>query len=128
MRRGGKARQSSLQLDMFLNADPLVGIEINLPRHCPCGHDMLHVGPGRGPHRASLQCVRCGRHCGWLSHKTANFLSAVIARFGRPIASVHVRVPPETSNLRFVDNGEAPNKNNDGWDHAAAELRKARQS
>jgi len=33
----------------------------------------------------------------------------VIARFGRPIASVHVRVPPETSNLRFVDNGEAPN-------------------
>jgi hypothetical protein len=26
MRRGGKARQSSLQLDMFHNADPLVGI------------------------------------------------------------------------------------------------------
>jgi hypothetical protein len=52
MSRGGKARQSSLQLDMFHNADALVGVEINQPRHCPCGHDILHVGPGRGPHRA----------------------------------------------------------------------------
>jgi hypothetical protein len=34
----------SLPLDMFHNADPLVGIEIKLPRHCQCGHDMLHVG------------------------------------------------------------------------------------
>ena len=104
MSTGEKARQSSLQLD---NADPLVGIVVNLPRHCQCGHDMCHVGPGRDPHRASLQCARCGRHRGWLSHKTANFLSAVIARFGRPIASVHVRVPSETSNLRIVDNGKA---------------------
>jgi len=104
MSTGGKARQSSPQLD---NADPLVGIEINLPRHCQCGHDMLHVGPGRGPHSASLKCARCGRHCGWLSHKIANFLSAVIERFGRPIAPIHVRVPSKTPNLRIVDNGEA---------------------
>ena len=107
MSRGGKARQSSLQLDRFHNADPLVGIEINLPRHCPCGHDMLHVGPGRGPHRASLQCARCGRHCGWLSHKTATFPSAVIGRFGRPIAPVHVRAPRTPPNLCIVDNGKA---------------------
>ena len=100
----GKARHSSPQLD---NADPLVGIEINLPRHCQCGHNMLHVGPGRDPHRASVRCARCGRHCGWLSHKTANFLSAVIERFGRPIAPVHVRVPPTTPNLCIVDNDEA---------------------
>jgi hypothetical protein len=103
MSTGGKARQSSPQLN---NADPLVGIKVNLPRQCPCGHDMLHVGPGRGPHRASLQCARCGRHCGWLSHKTANFLSAVIARFGRPIAPVHVRVPAKTPNLGLVDDRE----------------------
>jgi hypothetical protein len=96
----------SLPLDMFHNADPLVGIEIKLPRHCQCGHDMLHVGPGRDTHRASLQCARCGRHCGWLSHKTANFLSDVIGRFGRPIAPVHVRVR-RTPNLPLVDNGEA---------------------
>jgi hypothetical protein len=81
------------RLDIFGNADPLNGIEVHLPHHCPCGHDMLHIGPGRGPHRASLYCALCGRHCGWLSHETAKFLSAVIERFGRPTAPVCVRVP-----------------------------------
>ena len=64
MSRGRKAWQSRLQLDMFHNVDPLVGIEINLPRHCQCGHDILRVGASRDPHRASLQCTRCGRQCG----------------------------------------------------------------
>jgi hypothetical protein len=107
MSRGRKARQSRLQLNMFHNVNPLVGIKVNLPRQCPCGHDMLHVGPGRGPHKASLQCARCGRHCGWLSHKAAKFLSEVIGRFGRPVASVRVHVPRTKPNLHFVDNGEA---------------------
>jgi hypothetical protein len=98
----------SLPLDMFHNADPFVGIEINLPRHCQCGHDMLRLGPGRGPHRASLQCARCGRHCGSLSQIVAKFLSGVIEHFGRPIAPVQVRVPRTTPNVRLVDNGEAP--------------------
>jgi hypothetical protein len=97
----------SLQLGKLHNVDPLVGLKVNLPRHCPCGHDMLHVGPGRDLHKASLQCARCGRQCGWLSHKIAKFPSDVIARFGRPIAPVHVRVPQTKPNLHFVDNGEA---------------------
>jgi len=88
----GKAQRSS-QLDMFHKADPIVGIEIHLPRHCRCGHDMLHIGPSSGPHRASLQCARCGCHCGWLSNEIANFLSAVITHFGRPTAPIYVRVP-----------------------------------
>ena len=104
MSTNAKAGQLSPQLE---NADPLIGIEINLPRHCPCGHDMFRIGPGRGPHRASLQCSRCQRHCGWLSNTIAKFLSDVIARFGRPIAPVRVRVPQTKPNLRFVDNGEA---------------------
>jgi len=80
----------SLQLDMFDNADPLIGIEINLPHHCQCGHDMLHVGAGSGPHRASLHCARCKRHCGWISHESAKFLSAVIERFGRPTVPITI--------------------------------------
>ena len=84
------------RLDIFKNVDPLLGIKVQLPRHCQCGHDMLHVGPGGGPHRASLHCVVCGRHCGWLSQETAKFLSAVIERFGRPTVPVCVRVPRGT--------------------------------
>ena len=80
------------RLDPF-NADALVGLEVNLPRRCSCGHDTLHIGPSRGPHRASLHCCRCNIHCGWLSNEIADFLSAVIAHFGRPTAPVYVRVP-----------------------------------
>jgi len=97
----------SLQLGNLHNVDPLVGLKVNLPRQCQCGHDVVHVGPGRGPHRASLQCALCGRHCGWLSHKAAKFLADVIDRFGKPIAPVRVRVSQTKPNLRIVDNGEA---------------------
>jgi hypothetical protein len=79
-----RAQFMSLQLDLFDAVDPRVGLKIKASRRCSCGHDLFHVGPGRGAHRASLQCTRCGRHCGWLSHQTASFLSDVIERFGRP--------------------------------------------
>jgi hypothetical protein len=106
MSTGGKTRRSSKQLN---DADPLVGIVVNLPRHCQCGHDMCHVGPDRDPHRASLKCALCGRHCGWPSHKAAKFLADVIDRFGKPIAPVRVRVSQTKPNLRIVDNGEVSN-------------------
>jgi hypothetical protein len=87
----------SWQLDMFTAADPLIGIEVNLPRHCQCGHDTLHIGPGRGPHRGSLHCALCQRHCGWLSSESAKFICSVIEHFGRPTAPVCVRVPPRAT-------------------------------
>jgi hypothetical protein len=82
----------SLHLDLFdANADPLIGIAIKVPRRCQCGHDLFHVGPGRGGHRASLHCARCRHHCGWLSYQTAKFLSDVIEHFGKPTTPVCVR-------------------------------------
>jgi hypothetical protein len=44
------------QPDLFYGPDPLVGIEVNLPSHCRCGNDTLHIGPGCGPHRVPL-CI-----------------------------------------------------------------------
>jgi hypothetical protein len=92
---GAAGAATSGQLDIFDAADPLVGIEVNLPRYCPCGHNTLLVGPGRGPHRASLRCPRCGRDCGWLLDEIAKFICSVIKHFGRPTAPVCVRVPPQ---------------------------------
>jgi hypothetical protein len=80
------------QLEMFGATDPLVGIELNLPRHCQCGHDVLRLGPGRGTHRASLRCAHCWRHCGWLSNESAKFISSVIEHFGRPTTPVCMHV------------------------------------
>ena len=34
-------------------------------------HDVI-VGPGSGPHYASLQCVNCNVHIAWLSEAQAN--------------------------------------------------------
>jgi hypothetical protein len=108
MSRDGKARQSTLQLDMFGDADPLIGIEVNVPRHCECGQDILRIGPGHGPYRASLQCPRCGRDCGCLSHIVAKFLSEVVEHFGRPSAPVQVRVPQTKKSTPPLENAKSP--------------------
>jgi hypothetical protein len=42
-------------------------------RECPCGGASYLTGPGKGPHRASLECVSCGRKS-WLSHADAELL------------------------------------------------------
>jgi hypothetical protein len=95
-----------IQLDMFTPIDSLVGIEVTLERHCLCGHDLLRLGPSNGPHRASLHCSSCGRHCGWLSNESAKFISDVIEHFGRPTAPICVRVPPGATAERVVAHTE----------------------
>lgn len=35
-------------------------------RPCNCGSTLFRVGPGAGPHRASLRCDACGRGGRWL--------------------------------------------------------------
>jgi hypothetical protein len=104
--RTNRGAATSWQLNLFNAADPLIGVEVSLPQHCQCGHDKLHIGPGRGPHRASLHCARCRCHCGWLSNESAKFLSDVIEYFGRPTVPVCVRVPPRVTAERVVTDTE----------------------
>jgi len=42
----------------------------------------------------ALAAARTARHCGWLSHQAAKFLSDVIEHFGRPTEPVSMREPP----------------------------------
>ena len=87
-------------LDMF-GAEPsvddsLVGLAITLPEQCPrCrGHDAV-IGAGRGPHKASIMCV-CGRHLGWLSITTFNFIAETVRQFDRPSEPISVNRKPPT--------------------------------
>src|SRR5262245_7367425 len=80
---------STKNLPVSVNA--LTGLKVQLPRSCQCGHDLLLTGEGKGPHKASLNCARCKRHCGWLSAESADFIAEIIARFGRPTAPIEVR-------------------------------------
>ena len=58
---------SFLETNARSHANPLAGLKVRLERGCQCGHGVLITGEGRGPHRASLICEECARHCGWLS-------------------------------------------------------------
>jgi len=76
------------------DANP-IGLAITMPEPCPrCdGHDAV-IGAGRGPHKASIMCV-CGRHLGWMSVPTVNFIAETVRQFGRPSEPISVtRKPP----------------------------------
>jgi hypothetical protein len=85
----------SAQADMFPVTTPstsLIGITIVLPRPCrACGEVMATIGSSRGPHHAALFCVSCGRHTGWMSQESFNFVCALIDNFGRPESAIVVR-------------------------------------
>jgi len=89
----------SVQFGMFpvaLSTDAsLIGLAITMPEPCPrCGgHDAV-IGAGRGPHKASIMCV-CGRHLGWMSVPTFDFIAEIVWQVGRPSEPICVnRKPP----------------------------------
>ncbi len=100
------SQRAPVQIDMFPAAvgrttEPatghdLVGLAIILPEQCPrCrGHDAW-IGAGRGPHKASVLCV-CGRHLGWLSIATFNFIAETVRQFDRPSEPISVTRKPPT--------------------------------
>lgn len=47
-------------------------------RVCPyCGNTSARVSLGKGPHLASLVCIKCGKHLAWLSR---SHLTALLAQ------------------------------------------------
>jgi hypothetical protein len=72
-----------LQTDLFGTADPLIGLEVELPNKCTCGSNVALIGAGKAMHKASLHC-RCGKHRGWLSNASYNFVRKIVETLGRP--------------------------------------------
>src|SRR5262245_51237868 len=94
------SQPAPVQIDMFpaavertiepATAHELVGLAITLHEQCPrCGGHDAWIGAGRGLHKASVLCV-CGRHLGWLSIATFNFVDATVQQFGRPTEPICV--------------------------------------
>jgi hypothetical protein len=75
------------QPDLFAPAapiDPLIGLAVELPDACRCAGNVAIIGNGTQIHRAALTCRSCGRHRGWLSKFTADWIANIAARFGAP--------------------------------------------
>ena len=94
------SQTAPVEIDMFpaavertiepATAHELVGLAITLHEQCPrCGGHDAWIGAGRGLHKASVLCV-CGRHLGWLSIATFNFVDATVQQFGRPTEPICV--------------------------------------
>ena len=89
------------QLDLFATtapADPRVSPAVELSDVCKCGGSLAQIGPGSGPHCASLRCASCGAHRGWLSEEAYRFVSRIIERFGPLTAPIKIRRGERISN------------------------------
>jgi hypothetical protein len=73
----------------------LIGLRVKLDRPAdrerPCCNNIYVISAGKGPHAGALHCADCGQHRGWLSKSTAQWVTAVIAKFGAPTGPVLVR-------------------------------------
>ena len=74
---------------------PLIGLVVDLQDPCKCGACVVVIGPGKGPHLASLRCEACDAHRGWLSQQTYSFVNETIKQFGR--TTDPVKVPRRTA-------------------------------
>jgi hypothetical protein len=87
----------SFQNDLFSDTEHapsgLVGLQVVMPsrqcRECHCR--AFTIGAGSGPHKASVTCT-CGKHCGWISTESFNFISETVRLFGRPTEPIVVRM------------------------------------
>jgi hypothetical protein len=80
--------------DLFGNPT-LVGLQVRLDRPIdrerPCCRNICIINTGKGPHAGELICIGCGGHRGWLSHATAQWITAVVSKFGAPNGPIIVR-------------------------------------
>jgi hypothetical protein len=70
----------------------LNGLIVALPDSCSrCGGHVAEIGPGAGPHKASLRCAACETHRGWISGNSYAFLAEFVRNFGRPTEPIAIR-------------------------------------
>jgi hypothetical protein len=83
-----------MNVDLF-DSQTVVGLKVKLDRvvdrEKPCCRNICNIGAGKGPHVGELICAGCGRHRGWLSKATAQWIEHVATRFGAPATPIVVR-------------------------------------
>ena len=73
-------------------SNPAFGLKVVMQSVCPkCRNRLAIIGPGEGPHTASLTCTRCRHARGWLAKQETDFINKIISTFGRPTAPIVLR-------------------------------------
>ena len=77
------ALSGAYQLNLFGPPAHVREISVKLPAACRhCGCPVAIVGPGAGPHAASVRCRSCGRRVGWLSRAHCAYINRVLETRG----------------------------------------------
>jgi hypothetical protein len=83
-----------MNTDLF-GEPTLVGLQVRLARPIdlerPCCCNICTIFPGKAQHAGELRCTDCGQHRGWLSKPTAQWIAAVVAKFGAPTTPIVMR-------------------------------------
>jgi hypothetical protein len=65
----------------------IIGLDVQFPRACAaCGSNLLRIGAAH-----ELRCRHCDEFAGRMSARATDFVSEVVARWGRPNSPIIVR-------------------------------------
>ena len=79
-----------------MTKESMLGLPVRLPDLCRCGDDTVVIEAGRAMHEAGLRCA-CGRHRGWVSQVSFEFIAEIVRLHGRPTQPIEIRVKARTA-------------------------------
>jgi hypothetical protein len=75
----------------------VVKLDRNIDRQQPCCDNLAVIGPPVGKHAASLRCLGCTKHRGWLAQAAVRFIEETVNRFGALATPIIVRQTEQTT-------------------------------
>jgi hypothetical protein len=69
----------------------LFGLKVQIKADRCCCSGTATIETGGGEEFLNLVCTSCGTRCGTMSHRTAEFLSQIVGKFGCPTEPIILR-------------------------------------
>lgn len=73
-----------------MNSTPF-GLLVQIEAHRRCCSGTATIETGGGDEYLNLVCTSCGMRCGKMTHRTAEFLLAIVNKFGCPTEPIILR-------------------------------------
>ena len=77
------------------STNSIIGLLVRIERVNKCRRSncrkVAFIGSGNAMHHGSLRCEQCGKHLGWLSKQSYDFITETRRLFGRPTEPIVVR-------------------------------------
>jgi len=79
----------------------ILGLRVHLFDTCKCGGIGAVIGADNGSRFAEFRCESCDAHRSWLSRDACDFITQIVAKFGRPTTPILIRRGERTINSGF---------------------------